>query len=163
MSWSLIVVRGGAICILLASAVALAGCSQGDELTPVQGKLFIGDAPATKGMGYVTFHPDDKKGNTSLEEAVGSIKPDGTYTLETRGKSGVAKGWYKVGVSLAEVMDPNNPYVTKWLMPEPDKYQDWNQSGISIEVVESPAEGQYDIKLPALDKPPEVTGAPSTP
>jgi hypothetical protein len=163
MSPSMETLRSGALIGLVSFAAMLVGCAGGDELTPVQGKLFIGDAPATKGMGYVTFHPDDKKGNTSLEEAVGSIKPDGTYTLETRGKSGVAKGWYKVGVSLAEVMDPNNPYVTKWLMPEPDKYQDWNQSGISIEVVESPAEGQYDIKLPALDKPPEVTGAPSTP
>jgi hypothetical protein len=137
------------------------GCSGGEELTQVRGKVFVGDKADHKGMGYVTFHPDDKKGNTSLEEAVGAIQPDGSFALETRGQPGAAKGWYKVGVSLAEVMDPNNPYVTNWLMPDPDKYQDWNQSGISIEVVDQPAAGQYDIKLPPLEKP-EVTGAPSS-
>jgi hypothetical protein len=151
--------------ILLAVVAGLCsvGCTSGERLTEVRGKVFIGDQPATKGAGYVTFHPDDKKGNSSLEEAVGAIQPDGTYVLDTRGKPGAAEGWYKVGVSVAEVMDPNNPYVTKWLMPDPDKYQDWNRSGISIEVVSKPAAGQYDIKLPALAKPPAETGVPSTP
>jgi hypothetical protein len=148
---------------VVACALATLGCSPGDELTQVRGKVFVGDAPSTKGTGFVTFHPDDKKGNKSLEEAVGAIQPDGTYVLETRGKSGVAGGWYKVGVSVAEVMDPDNPYVTKWLMPDPDKYQDWNRSGISIEVVDKPEEGQYDIKLPALTTPPVESGVPSTP
>ena len=128
----------------------LAGCSTGERLTEVKGRVLVGDKPVGKGMGFVTFHPDDKKGNKSLEEAVGAIQPDGSYTLITRERPGAAPGWYKVGVSIAEVMDPKNPYVTKWLMPEPDKYQDWNKSGIAIEVVESPQAGQYDIKLPPL-------------
>lgn len=135
---------------LFAGAVLLAGCTGGEKLIEVKGKVLVGDGPVGKGMGFVTFHPDAAKGNKSLEEAVGAIQPDGSYTLETRGKRGAAPGIYKVGVSLAEVMDPNNPYVTKWLMPNPDKYQDWNKSGIQIEVVATPQPGQYDIKLPPL-------------
>jgi hypothetical protein len=135
---------------LLFLAVSIGSCSPGERLTEVRGKVYVGDQSETKGTGFVTFHPDDAKGNKSLEEAVGPIQPDGSYVLETRGKPGAAKGWYKVGVSLAEVMNPNNPYVTNWLMPNPDKYQNWSKSGISIEVVDNPQPGQYDIKLPPL-------------
>jgi hypothetical protein len=125
-------------------------CTRGEGLTQVRGKVYIGEESATKGMGFVTFHPDSAKANKSLEEAVGAIQPDGTYVLETRGKPGATKGWYKVGVSLSEVVNPNNPYVTKWLMPNPEKYQNWGKSGISIEVVDKPQPGHYDIKLPPL-------------
>jgi len=135
---------------LITTVIALASCAKQDGLTEVRGTLFIGDQPSQKGMGYVTFHPDASKGNTWQEEAVGTVQPDGTYELEARGKKGAAKGWYKVGVTVAEVIDPNNPYVTKWLIPTPEKYQNWGKSGLSIEVVAKPQPGQYDIKLPAL-------------
>jgi hypothetical protein len=36
-------------------------------------------------------------------------------------------------------------------MPNPEKYQRWDKSGISVEVVDKPAPGQYDIKLPPLN------------
>jgi hypothetical protein len=137
--------------VLLLLAGALAGCEPGEKLIEVKGKVLVGAQPAGKGQGFVTFHPDDKQGNKSLEEAVGAVQPDGTYVLKTRDKPGVAPGWYKVSVTIAEVMDPNNPYVTKWLMPNPDKYQDWNKSGIRIEVVEAAPPEQYDIKLPPLE------------
>ncbi len=141
------------VCLSLSVSlfIALAGCSKGDSLTEVRGTLFIGDEPSTKGMGYVTFHPDASKGNTWQEESVGAVQPDGTYSLESRGKKGAAKGWYKVGVTVADVIDEKNPYVTNWRMPNPEKYQRWDKSGISIEVVDKPQPGQYDIKLPALD------------
>lgn len=142
---------------VLGFVVLIGGCSDGDKLIDVRGKVFIGEQSETKGAGFVTFHPDDKKGNKALEEGVGAIEPDGSYVLKTRDKVGVAPGWYKVGVSLAEVMDPNNPYVTNWLMPNPTKYRNWRESGISIEVVETPQPGQYDIKLPALGG--QTTGA----
>ena len=135
---------------LALEVLVLFGCSQGEGLTPVRGTLYIGDEPSQKGMGFVTFHPDASKGNKWMEEAVGAVQADGTYELEARGKKGAAKGWYKVGVSVAEVIDPNNPYVSKFLMPNPEKYQNWGKSGISIEVVDKPQPGQYDIKLPPL-------------
>jgi hypothetical protein len=131
-------------------AILLTGCAQEEKLTAVKGTLYIGDQPSTKGMGYVTFHPDASKGNTWQEESVGTVQPDGTFTLEMRGRKGAANGWYKVGVTVAEVIDPQNPYVTNWLMPNPEKYQYWSKSGISIEVVDKPQPGQYDVKLPPL-------------
>jgi hypothetical protein len=140
-------------CVLLfgLAATLCAGCKEESSLILVRGKVFIGDEPATQGQGYVTFHPDDKKGNKSLEEGMAKIQPDGSYTLETRGAAGVAPGWYKIGVGVAEVIDPANPYVSNHLIPEPEKYQDWNRSGISIEVLPGQAPpGQYDIKLPPL-------------
>src|SRR5262245_60548191 len=141
------------LCVLVIAieVVVMLGCSGGDGLTPVHGKLYIGEVPAQKGMGTVTFHPDASKGNKWMEEAVGNVHPDGTYELDARGKKGAAKGWYKVGVSVAEVIDPNNPYVSKWLMPNPEKYRNWGTSGISIEVVDKPEPGHYDIKLPPLN------------
>lgn len=149
MSFSLLRVKFVGV-LAAAFALGIFGCAKEDKLTEVKGKLFIGDEPSTKGMGYVTFHPDATKGNNWQEESVGAVGPDGTYQLDMRGKKGAAKGWYKVGVTVAEVLDPANPYVTKWLMPNPEKYQYWSKSGLSVEVVDSPAPGQYDIKLPPL-------------
>jgi len=138
--------------------VSLAGCNSGQRLSQVQGKLYIGDQPAHGGTGFVTFHPDASKGNKWMEEAVGEIKDDGTYVLAARGQAGAAPGWYKVGVNYSEVMSAANPYVTKWLMPQPEKYGDWNKSDIRIEVVEKPEPGRYDIKLPALSSAAKPSG-----
>src|SRR5262249_32685479 len=97
------------ICLLVAAA--LAGCTKTDSLHVVLATLYIGDQPSTKGMGYVTYHPDASKGNTWQEESVGAVQPDGSYALESRGKKGAAKGWYKVGGTVADVIDEKNPYV----------------------------------------------------
>lgn len=139
------------IALTLLGLSCVLGCGTGERLAPVRGKLFVGDQPAQGGTGFVTFHPDASKGNKWMEEAVGEVKADGTYTLTARDKGGAAPGWYKVAVNYSEVLNPNNPYVTKWLMPQPEKYGDWNKSGISIEVVEKPEAGHYDIKLPAVN------------
>lgn len=135
--------------ILSLVGLMLAGCS-GKQLFDVHGTVYVGDQPVQKGTGHVIFHPDESKGNKSLEEANGTIQDDGSYRLETRGQPGAAPGWYKIAVSVSEVMDPNNPYVTKWLMPDPLKYREWAKSGISVEVVKKPQPGHYDIKLPAM-------------
>jgi len=140
--------RIGSVIVVLLWIIS-PGCNRGERLTEVRGTLYVGEQPAQGGSGFVTFHPDAAKGNKWMEESVGEIKSDGTYALSARGKTGAAPGWYKVAVNYAEVLNPANPYVTKWLMPQPEKYGDWNKSGLSIEVVEKPQPGQYDIKLPA--------------
>jgi hypothetical protein len=38
-----------------------------------------------------------------------------------------------------------NPYVTKWLAPE--RYNDYNKSGLVFEVLENAPPGHYDLKL----------------
>jgi hypothetical protein len=143
------------IVLAFAFALSLLGCTKEEKLTEVKGTLYIGDQPAKsaegdKTEGFITFHPDASKGNTWQEEAVGHVKPDGTYELDMRGKKGAAKGWYQVGVTYADVIDPNNPYVSNWRMPNPEKYQYWSKSGIAVEIVDNPQPGQYDIKLPPL-------------
>jgi hypothetical protein len=141
--------------LIVCFTLALFGCTKQEKLTEVKGTLFIGDQPATKVQGaktegFVTFHPDASKGNNWQEEAVGHVLPDGTYELDMRGTKGAVKGWYKVGVMFADVIDPANPYVTHWRMPNPEKYQYWSKSGIAVEVVDNPQPGQYDIKLPPM-------------
>src|ERR1700687_5390629 len=68
-------------CVLLACCLlgmALTGCG-GPRLGKVSGRVTVGGKPVTSGT--IMFHPD--AGPT----AVGTIQPDGTYTLTT-GKPG---------------------------------------------------------------------------
>ena len=128
----------------IAFILGLAGCGpKGPKLVQVGGKVTVGDKPVTNGT--VIFYPDRARGNTSLEEPRGDIDAEGNYKLLTGAKSGAAAGWYKVAVTAAEKIDPNNPYFTKWLIPE--KYIDPKTSKLEFEVVENPPAGAYDIKL----------------
>lgn len=122
---------------------AFAGCNRGPTLIPVQGKVTSGDKPLT--TGFVIFHPDAARGNTSKEEPRADIDKQGNYVLLTRLDKGAAPGWYKVTVTAADQLDPKNPYFTKWLIPQ--KYIDPKMSGIAIQVVGSAAAGAYDLKL----------------
>jgi hypothetical protein len=131
--------------MLLVVPLFVAGCGGSSDLIEVKGRVLMGDKPVPKGHGYVIFHPDASKGNSSLEQAQGQIDQEGNYVLVTRENRGVAPGWYKVSVTLAEVIDPANPYVTKWLIPE--KYIDPATSGLEVEVVPNPTPGAYDLKL----------------
>jgi hypothetical protein len=144
-------VRTIGVLVVAAVLTTAIGCSKTEKLIEVRGKVFIGTEPVKGGTGYVTFHPDASKGNKSLEEAVGEIQPDGTYVLSTREQAGVALGWYHIAVNYSEVLDPQNPYVTKWLMPDPKKFGDWQRSGLAVEVVADPQPGHYDIKLPPVE------------
>lgn len=131
---------------LLTVSAAIAGCSRGDGNIPVAGKVFLSDVPLAGGPRcYVVFQPDRSKGNSSPHEPKSTIGPDGSYQLTTANKSGAPAGWYRVRVDAAEVIDPENPYVTKWLVPE--KYVDFQKSGLVVEVVENASPGAYDLKL----------------
>jgi hypothetical protein len=134
------------VVLCCAASAMFAGCGKGDaKLIPVEGKVTAGGKPLT--TGTVIFYPDVQRGNLSKEEPRGAIDADGNYTLLTHIKQGVAAGWYKVAVTAAEQLDPNNPYFTKWLIPE--KYIDPNTSHLEVEVVENPSPGAYDLKLDA--------------
>jgi hypothetical protein len=60
-------------------------------------------------------------------------------------KPGVAAGWYKVTVGVTEQPDPGDAYTFTWLVPR--DYIDKDKSGLSLEVVEQPEPGAYDLKL----------------
>jgi hypothetical protein len=132
------------LCFLSILVVSLAGCGSGREkLARVEGKVMVGNKPLTS--GYVIFHPDTAKGNESKEEPRGEIDAQGNYKLLTGTREGAVTGWYKVAVTAAEQLDPNNPYFTNWLIPE--KYIDFRTSRLAFQVVENPAPGAYDIQL----------------
>jgi hypothetical protein len=131
--------------VLVVTALVLAGCgSDGPKLVPVSGTVTVEDKPLT--TGSVVFKPDGSKGNTSQRVIVGLIKEDGTYTLVTGKKEGAPLGWYKVAVQASEPIDPKNIRAApKSLVSK--KYTVPETSGLSVEVVDSPAEGAYDLKL----------------
>jgi hypothetical protein len=124
-------------------AVAAAGCQKsGPKMVQVEGKVTLGGKPVPR--GWVTFHPDAKKGNQSMEVPNGTIE-DGDYHVITRVNEGITPGWYHVAVNAAEQIDPKNPYINKWLVPE--KYANPKTSKLQMQVVENPAPGAYDINL----------------
>jgi hypothetical protein len=118
---------------------------------PVAGKVTLNDAPVTAKTTIVLFKPDASKGNASPFQPTGTVDADGVYTLKTEGKKGAPPGWYKVVVTAREdspTVHPNNPKdhpASKSLVPA--KYGDATTSPFSVEVVEKPQPGAYDLKL----------------
>lgn len=138
--------------VFSAALLFVLGCGGGPKLVKVQGKVYLDDQPVAGSdalKGYVVFHADKEKGNTSQEVVQGAIGEDGTYVLFTREKEGATPGWYKVTVDLAETK-ANDPYYYKPKVD--DKYLDLNKSGLVMEVIESPEAGRYDLKLPSRKK-----------
>ena len=126
--------------------VGLSGCGDNAvKLVPVEGVVTVGGKKLAKGS--VILHPDETKGNTSLERPRGLIDAEGKYTVSTHLKGGVAPGWYKVAVTAADQPDPNNAYLFKFLVPE--RYIDQRTSNLTFEVVENAAPGAYDLNLEA--------------
>jgi hypothetical protein len=147
------VVRCTFVFALAAGLVTLSGgCGAGGpRFVPVKGKVtYSNGEPVEAGerlTGFVVFHADPGKGNTSGELAQGSIQPDGSFTLMTRDKEGAVLGWYKVTVDIART-NPKDPYDYKPLVPP--RYLEKDKSGITFEVVENPEPGRYDIKVEKL-------------
>jgi hypothetical protein len=138
--------RGTAITLLgFFSAVLVVGCGSDGvgRLHPVQGKVLVDDQPLTKGS--VRFVPDTSRGNTAKHEPVGEIGGDGLYVLTTTGKVGAPAGWYKVSVVSTDPPDSTKPNAIKSYVGR--KYIDTATSGLTVEVVASPAAGAYDLKV----------------
>lgn len=135
-------------------AVLAAGCSgdSGVGVTfPVAGKITIDNEPLTVRGTVVLFQPDASRGNTSPFDAVGTVDETGAYKLATKGKSGAAPGWYKVVVTAtsSSAEHAKSPHgsrpAPKSLLPA--KYGLASTSDLSVEVVEEPAPGAYDLRL----------------
>ena len=123
-----------------------AGCSPGaGSLHKVSGKVTVDGTPLN--TGTVRFVPDKARGNTATAEPVGTIGPDGTYTLSTNGKTGAPPGWYQVTVNATEVPESSKPFSGKALVAR--KYNAPESSGLSVEVVSSPKPGAYDLQVTA--------------
>jgi len=118
----------------------LAGCSE-FTYVPVRGKLTLKNGKEVTG-GTVMLYPD--KDNKLRKIAAGKVNPDGTYSLDTEGKSGVPIGSYIVLVKWPQRkvngVEPGPP-------PFSGKYMYEDQTPLRMEVVKGPAAGAYDLVL----------------
>jgi hypothetical protein len=140
--------------VAMLSASSTFGCSDDSgvgKTFPVAGRITINQEPLTAKSTVVLFKPDASKGNTSIFEPIGTVDENGDYMVLTKGKKGAPPGWYKVVVTATESapVHPNSPQghrpVAQSLVPA--KYGLEQTSDLSIEVVENPAPGAYDLKL----------------
>ncbi len=140
-----------ALWVLVLASIA-PGCGPpGEKLLPVSGRVSVDGKPWT--IGDVGFFPDSTKGNPNQKAAVGKIAADGAYEVMTSGQPGAAPGWYKVVVWATN--DPaaaGNPWgpdgklrSIKWLIDR--RYTSQDTTPLTVEVVERPAPGQYDLRL----------------
>jgi hypothetical protein len=138
---------------LLAALLAL-GCGDDSGVGrtfPVTGSITLDDQPLVAKSTVVLFKPDGAKGNASEFEPTGTVDGQGRYALFTKGKKGAPPGWYKVTVTAHEGRSehpkgkgPHRP-VARVLVP--GKYGQPELSDLSIEVVENPPPGAYDLRL----------------
>jgi hypothetical protein len=134
-------------------ACLAAGCDRSGvgPTWPVTGQVTLDDEPLTAKSTIVLFKPDASKGNSSTFQPTGTVDAKGVYHLSTAGKKGAPPGWYTVLVTAREeapTVHPTNPRqrpVSKSLVPA--RYGDEKSSPLSVEVVEKPQPGAYDLKL----------------
>jgi hypothetical protein len=111
------------------------------KIVPVSGKVTVDGKPLKRGV--LTFNPDPAKGNTARIACRGRIQGEGRYELFTDDGShntkGAPIGWYKVTIGTTQADD--SP------LPVNDKYTDFTQTDLEVEVVESPKADAYDLKF----------------
>ncbi|HJZ57542.1 MAG TPA: hypothetical protein VKE74_21410 [Gemmataceae bacterium] len=131
----------------LGLAVGSAGCGDPSDVgrtVPVVGKVTVNGKPVK--AGTVSFRPDKSKGNNSAHEPYGEIDADGNYKLFTGKKEGAPVGSYRVAVFAGEPVEVGNlSGQAKWYANP--KFASVDSSGLTIEVVEQPDAGAYDLKL----------------
>ena len=140
---------------LTLGVMMLAGCGDsGPKVVPVTGKVTLDGTPLT--IGTVTFYPDESKGNTVVGTSTGMIQSDGSYKLNYNGKDGAPVGWYKVTVNPIGM--PSNMGNAGGMQAQDMSKLNQNaakvnpkflkaETGLTIEVVASPAAGAYDLKV----------------
>jgi len=123
------------------AALLLAGCSSEFNYVPVRGKVTLKNGKAVTG-GTVMLYPT--KDNKLRKIAAGKVSQDGTYDLDTEGRSGVPTGSYVVLVKWpmrkVEGVESGPP-------PFSGKYMFEDQTPLKMEVVADPAAGAYDLVL----------------
>lgn len=136
------------VCGYLACLI-LPGCGGGPDLPPVaevSGVVTLDGNPLPRGT--IQFVPDKSKG-TEGATAVGTIGPDGRYTLKTAGVEGAIVGFHKVGVRALqeepedETAPPPPPLI-------PPRYFNPDTSGLTAEVK---ADQDNVIDFPLKSKP----------
>jgi hypothetical protein len=122
-----------------------------ETLAPVVGTVKVQGKPLT--LGWITFYPDEARGNTNARLPLAEITTNGTYELTTNGKPGAPPGFYKVVIAATRDVIPvrppriqdGKPAPPNWLTHE--KYTKSQSTDLLIEVVENPAPGAYDLEV----------------
>ncbi len=83
--------------LMLALLVLGGGCRRSTALLPVTGKVSYRGTALTKGI--VVFTPDASRGESG-PIALGTIRDDGSYVLNTGDVPGAGPGWYRVTVAV---------------------------------------------------------------
>jgi hypothetical protein len=126
----------GVLCV--GELIAAAGCG-GPKVVPVSGTATVDGKPLAEFV--VTFNPDPAKGHNARVDCSGRIGRDGEFSLRTddgfKQYKGAPPGWYKV-----TIYSPDDKPI-----PVHKKYTDFKQTDLTIEVVENPAPGAYDLKF----------------
>jgi hypothetical protein len=117
------------------------GCSKKEAFAPVSGSVSVNDGAVPSGT--ITLYPDAEKGNTSQQQPTGLIKAGQYEIFATAGIKGAPPGWYKVVVYAVDDPKPGKPnnYFTNKM------YADIKTTPLSLEVIEKPESGRYDLKL----------------
>lgn len=135
------------------AVILISGCGDSGvgPTFPVAGKVTLQNEPLTAKNTIIMFKPDASRGNSSPFTPTGTVDAEGNYTLKTKGKNGAPPGWYKVVVTARDETPTEHPKspkhrpVARSLLPA--RYGQDKTTDLSIEVVENPAPGAYDLKL----------------
>jgi hypothetical protein len=124
----------------------MVGCAKEEPFYPVSGKILLDGQPLTGvGQGSVSLRGDLAKGNKTLHQPTGAIKPGGDYEVITVDKKGAPPGWYKVVVSAFANKIEEGPVTPRPLLDP--KYYNADTTDLSIEVVAEPSPDAYDLNV----------------
>ena len=136
--------RGFALVLFFTCLLPL-GCSNEPALpplAPVKGKVTVDGKALT--AGNVTLHPINLD-KAAKANSAGQIDASGNFEIFTGGKPGAPLNKYKIQVTPAMV--PAEGGKGGMSSPFDSKYRDEKKTTLEFEVVDSPSEGRYDLKL----------------
>jgi hypothetical protein len=103
----------------------------------VKGKVTVEGTPLPDGT--VSFYLIDRDPNTTFPVPSGTIEADGSYKLDTQGRTGAPLGKYRVVLDRGDNKKVWRQVHEIYLYPK--------KSPLEIEVTENKPEGAYDLKL----------------
>ena len=128
----------GALCAAWAALAAAGGCG-GPKFVPVSGKATLDGQPL--GGYVVTFTPDPAKGVELRMDCSARLGQDGQYSLRSddgfKTHKGAPPGWYKV-----TIWSPDDKP-----LPVNKIYTSIKTTTLTVEVVDKPQPGAYDLKF----------------
>ncbi len=109
---------------------ALAGCSRSAFDAQVSGRITLDGKPM--GSGVVVFAPEGENRNAPM----GTIEPNGNYSLKTNREIGLMPGKYRVSMSVYDTPphQPGERMQTTGKQLVPEKYTDVHTSGLVYDV-----------------------------